>query len=158
MTALGGTLAATWPVHVHAVAVVNVAATTGPPSPNCTLTDLLVTGPRPGVSCTVRLPVTTNDRGTTAPDPGEATCTKSCDIAGSCQCVNAAKSVDTASSLALKARYRAGRYCATSPSISASTARSLARSSVSSNTWRSTSDVQSTPGTGGTARSTHCGA
>ena len=58
--AAGGTLAATWPVHVHVVALVNVAATTGPPSPNCTLTHWLMIGPCLGESWTEMLPVTWN--------------------------------------------------------------------------------------------------
>src|SRR5260370_19474438 len=72
--------------------------------------------------------------------------------------VNAAKSVDTASSFALNAKYSAGRYCAALVSNSASTARSLARSSVSTSTRCKLAMVQASSGTGGTASSTLCGA
>ena len=50
------------------------------------------------------------------------------------QRVRGAKSVETASSSALKAKKSPGRYCAISASASASMARSLARSSVSRRT------------------------
>src|SRR5262245_19554725 len=157
--AAGGTLAATWPVHVHVVALVNVPLKTGPPSPNCTLTHWLMIGPRLGERWMKMLPVTWNWRGTTVLAAGELTLTEIVDMrAAPNQCVNAAKSVDTASSLVLKARQSAGTYCASSPSVSASTARNRARSSVSSSTWLSVSAIQSSPGTGGTASSTHWGA
>ena len=99
-------------------------------------------------------------RGTSGvPGPGVAICTNICDIVRSPAqaLISGAKSVDTASSLALKASASAGRYWAASPSISASTARSLARSRVSSSTCRSVSPVQSAPGTGGTAIRMLCG-
>jgi len=40
----------------------NVAATTGPLLPNCTFTDLLISGPRPEENCTEMLPVISHVR------------------------------------------------------------------------------------------------
>ena len=71
--------------------------------------------------------------------------------------VNGAKSVDTASSFALKAKQSAGRNWPHSESASLSTARSFARSSVHEHAVQAAT-VQSSPGTGGTASSTVCGA
>src|SRR5687768_16551927 len=72
--------------------------------------------------------------------------------------VKGAKSVDTAALAALKPKYSAGKYWDSSPSCCGSTARSLARSSVSSSTRCRSQPVQDLPGTGGTASSIDCGA
>src|SRR5215510_14851901 len=78
--AAGGTLAATWPVHVHVVALVNVPLKTGPPSPNCTLTHWLMVGPRLGERWMKMLPVTWNWRGTTVLTAGELMLTEIVDM------------------------------------------------------------------------------
>src|SRR5438105_4260574 len=77
----GARLGSSWPIHRHVVGVRNVAATTGPLSPNCTLTELRVRCACVWVNCTEMLPVTSKFRGTSAPEPGVAIWTNSWDIA-----------------------------------------------------------------------------
>jgi hypothetical protein len=65
IVAPGGTLAFGWPEHRHIVPF-NVAACKGPPSPNYTRTELLISTPA-GRICTEMLPVTSMERETSAP-------------------------------------------------------------------------------------------